>query len=85
MSGQTQRHYSLKNIKCYKEVIKYLPIGLRAISDVSICKNVLKKKKRREDFLFFYPSLNSGLEHCVLFMLVNAATAEISFNLFLKL
>lgn len=52
--------------------MKYSPVDLRAILDVS------KYKVTEKGSLFFYPSLNSSLGHHVLFMLVGLLNTEIS-------
>lgn len=48
-------------------------------------KCMKKKKNLDKGSLFFYPSLNSGLGHRVLFMAVMSANTELSFNLFWKI
>lgn len=63
--------------------MKYLPGGLGAIFGVSKPENVPKKILEKGS-LFFYPSLNSGLGHHVLFMAVMSANTELSFHLFWK-
>lgn len=61
--------------------MKYLPMGLGAIFDVSKPENEPKKILEKVS-LFFYPFLNSGLGHNVLFTAVMSANTELSFNLF---